>query len=67
MGWVLLAHGETVGHGAPRHQTRLGDLHFTLTHTTLLNHGPSALRIASVICILPHIAPTGRRALSAER
>ena len=20
-GWVLLAHGETVGHGAPRHQT----------------------------------------------
>ncbi|MGP1461641.1 MAG: hypothetical protein ACTTKF_08700, partial [Bacteroides sp.] len=25
----------------------------------------SALRAASVICILPHIAPTGRRALSA--
>ncbi|MGP1461449.1 MAG: hypothetical protein ACTTKF_07730 [Bacteroides sp.] len=22
MGWVLLAHGETVGHGAPRHQPR---------------------------------------------
>ena len=42
MGWVFLAQGSTLGHGAPRHQRR-----------------------ASVICILPHIAPTGRRALSA--
>ena len=30
VGWGLLAHGETVGHGAPRQQTlRCGDLHFT--------------------------------------
>ena len=61
MGWVLLAHGETVGHGALRHKNA----------PPLLHPRPSGARIyftlnsEHLLCYLhlPHIAPTGPSAL----